>query len=113
MCDFTASRQAVRPTHSPVQWVPWALSLWVKQMEHEADHSPPSDAKVKYAWNCTSTPKYIFMAWCLIKQCLHSVVLNQAQGQLYCYIIFYWCIFQTQSSNWTLTILYYTCVQSF
>jgi len=34
----------------------------VKQPGHEADHSPPSSAKVKNAWNYTSTPQYIFMA---------------------------------------------------
>jgi len=33
---------------------------------HEADHSPPSSAKVKNAWSYTSTP--------LI--CLHSMVLS-------------------------------------
>jgi hypothetical protein len=33
----------------------------------EADHSPPSSAEVKYAWNYTSTPQYVFIAWCLVK----------------------------------------------
>jgi hypothetical protein len=31
----------------PVQWVPAALSLEVKQQEREADYSPPSSAEVK------------------------------------------------------------------
>jgi hypothetical protein len=31
----------------PVQWVLEALSLGVKQPDHEADHSPPSSAKVR------------------------------------------------------------------
>jgi hypothetical protein len=32
-----------------------ALSLGVKRPGHEADHSPPSSAEVKNAWNYTST----------------------------------------------------------
>jgi hypothetical protein len=33
----------------------------------EADHSPPSSAKVKNTWSYTSTPPHVLMAWCLIK----------------------------------------------
>jgi len=33
----------------------------------EADHSPPPSAQVKNARSYTSTPQYIFMAWCLFK----------------------------------------------
>jgi hypothetical protein len=40
-------RMTVGPTHPPIQWVPGALSLGVKRLGHEADHSPPSSAKVK------------------------------------------------------------------
>jgi hypothetical protein len=29
---------------------------------HEADHSPPTSAKVKKTWIYTSTPPYFFMA---------------------------------------------------
>jgi hypothetical protein len=54
-------------TQPPIQWVPGALSLGVKRSGREADHSPPSSAKVKNAWSYTSTPQYIFMAWCLVK----------------------------------------------
>jgi hypothetical protein len=43
----TASRTAVGPTQPPIQWVPWALSLGVKRLGREADHSPPSSAEVK------------------------------------------------------------------
>jgi hypothetical protein len=42
-----------------------ALSLGVKWPGHEAGHSSPSSAKVK-GLRYTSTPKYIFMAYCLI-----------------------------------------------
>jgi Ni,Fe-hydrogenase I cytochrome b subunit len=43
----TTSRTALRPTQPPIQWVPGALSLGVKQLGSEADHSPPSTAEVK------------------------------------------------------------------
>jgi hypothetical protein len=43
----TASRTALGPTQPPIQWVPGALSLEVKQPGREADHSPPSSAEVK------------------------------------------------------------------
>jgi len=36
----TMSRLALGPTQPPIQWVPGALSLGVKQLGHEADHSP-------------------------------------------------------------------------
>jgi hypothetical protein len=43
----TVSRTALGPTQPPIQWVPGALSLGVKRPGREADHSPPSSAKVK------------------------------------------------------------------
>jgi hypothetical protein len=43
----TASRTALGPTQSPIQWVTGALSLGVKLPGREADHSPPSSAEVK------------------------------------------------------------------
>jgi hypothetical protein len=33
----------------------------------EVDYSPPSSAEVENAWSYTSTPQYVFMAWCLVK----------------------------------------------
>jgi hypothetical protein len=50
----TASRTVLVPTQPPIQWVPGALSLAVKRRAREADHSPPSSAKVKNAWSYTS-----------------------------------------------------------
>jgi hypothetical protein len=41
--------------------------LWVKRPGREADHSPPSSPEAKNAWKYTSTPQYVFMAWCLVK----------------------------------------------
>jgi len=60
------SRLDLRPTQLPIQWVPGALSLGLKQLGHEADHSPPSSANVKNVWGHTSTPPI----------CLHGMVLN-------------------------------------
>jgi hypothetical protein len=42
-----ASRKSLGPTQPPIQCVPEALSLGVKRPGREADHSPPSSAKVK------------------------------------------------------------------
>jgi hypothetical protein len=57
---------ALGPTQPPVQWVPGVLSLEIKQLSHEVDHSS-SNAKVKNAWISLSTPHCIFMAWYLVK----------------------------------------------
>jgi hypothetical protein len=43
----TSSRPALGPTQPPIQWVPGALSLGVKQPGREGDHSPPTSAEVK------------------------------------------------------------------
>jgi hypothetical protein len=62
----TAFRTALGPTQPPNQWVPGALSLEVKQLGREADHSPPSRDEVKNALSYTSIPPVR----------LHSVVLS-------------------------------------
>jgi hypothetical protein len=51
----TASRPAQGPTQPSILWVPGVFSLGVKRLGREADHSPPSSAEVKKAWNYTST----------------------------------------------------------
>jgi hypothetical protein len=43
----TTSRMALRPTQPAIQWVRGALSLGVKRLGREADHSPPSSAKAE------------------------------------------------------------------
>jgi hypothetical protein len=43
----TASRLALGPTQPHSQLVPGACSQGVKQLGHEADHSPPSSTEVK------------------------------------------------------------------
>jgi hypothetical protein len=43
-------RPVPRPTHPAIKWVMGALSPGVKQLGHEADHSPPTNAEVKNTW---------------------------------------------------------------
>jgi len=64
---------ALGPTQPPIQWVPGALSLGVKRLRRETDHSPPSSAEVKNACSYTSTPQYVIIAWCLVK---HSLIFS-------------------------------------
>jgi hypothetical protein len=52
---------------SPVQWVPRALTPWIKWPGREADHSSPSN--VKNEWSYISTPSLR----------PHSMVLNYAR----------------------------------
>jgi hypothetical protein len=61
----TMSRMALELTQPPIQWVPGALSLGVKLLGHETDHSPSSSVDVN-VWSYTSTPQYTFMAWCSV-----------------------------------------------
>jgi len=51
----TVFRPALGPIQPLIEWVPGALSLWVKRLEREADHLPPSSAEVNL-WSCTCTP---------------------------------------------------------
>jgi hypothetical protein len=68
----TMFRLALGLTQPHIQWVPGALTPGVKWLVHEADHSPPSGAKVKNAWRFTSTPAIH----------LYGEEPHQAQGQL-------------------------------
>jgi hypothetical protein len=56
----TMSRLAQGPTHSPVQWVLGFLSVRIKWLECEGDHSPPSSTEVMNLWSYTSTPPISF-----------------------------------------------------
>jgi len=50
----------------------------IKWLGPETDHSHLSSAEVNSEWNHTSTPQYVFIAWCFIKEeiHLHGVVLS-------------------------------------
>jgi hypothetical protein len=52
----TASRQGLGSYQPPLQWVPGALYPGVKRPGREADHSPPSIAKVKNCWAVPPPP---------------------------------------------------------
>jgi hypothetical protein len=58
----TASRPALGPIHPRTHSLLGALSLGVKRLGREADHSPPSVAEVNNAWRYTSTPQDVFTA---------------------------------------------------
>jgi hypothetical protein len=45
--SIAASRPALGPTQPIIQWT---LSLGVKRLGHEVDHSSPSSAEVKSMW---------------------------------------------------------------
>jgi len=45
----TMSRLALQPIQPPIQWVLEVLLPRIKQLGLEADHSPPSNTKVKNA----------------------------------------------------------------
>jgi hypothetical protein len=59
---------ALGPIQPPIQWTAGDLTPGVKRTGREANHKPLYSADVKNAWNYTSSPQYIFMASCLIKQ---------------------------------------------
>jgi hypothetical protein len=83
------SRLALWPIWPPIQWAPEVLSLGVKQVECEADHSPPPSAKVKNVWSYTSTPP----------TCLHSMVLSYKKKKPRDYFTFYTFIWTAPISN--------------
>jgi hypothetical protein len=80
--SFTGSRPALRPNHTPIQWVPGG-----KRQVPEADHSPPPSAEVKNTWSCTST---------------FSILLHEVVQQLY--------LFTSYIQHWTWSINYFTSV---
>jgi hypothetical protein len=57
-----------------------ALSLGVERPGREADHSFPSRAEVKNEWSYTSTPQYVFMAWCLVKHRDNLALTSLVEG---------------------------------
>jgi len=50
------SRPALRSTQPPIKWIAGSLSLGIKWLGHEADHSFSPSARVKNVWNYTSPP---------------------------------------------------------
>jgi hypothetical protein len=62
----TTSRSALRDHATFCSAHSRVLSLGVKRLGHEANHSHVSIVEVKNAWICTSTSPYVYMAWCLV-----------------------------------------------
>jgi hypothetical protein len=89
----TASRTALGPTQPPIQCVPGALSLGVKRLRREPDHSPPSSAKAKKCvelyLHSPNTPSW------------RGDQLKIAQGQLYLYLYLLPTIFMSLSESGT------------
>jgi hypothetical protein len=85
---FVLSRRpALGPTQPPVQLLPLVtetISSWIKRPGLECDHSPTSNDNLKNARNYTSTPTYVFMAWCLTDK-----------GQLHIYLFVVLKVFGT------------------
>jgi hypothetical protein len=48
------SREVLLNAQYPIQWIMGAISLEIMWLRHEANHLPPSIAKVKIAWSYTS-----------------------------------------------------------
>jgi hypothetical protein len=58
---------ALGPTQTPIQWIPGGLIPGAKRPGRESDYSHLSNAEVKNTWSYTSSPQYVFMVWCLLK----------------------------------------------
>jgi len=63
---FSAGTGILSPRHrvqtgSEAHPASYPMGTGGKAAGREADHSPPSSAKVKNAWSCTSTPPYAIM----------------------------------------------------
>jgi hypothetical protein len=50
---------ALMPTQSCIQWVPEAVPLRVKELEHEPDHLLPCSANFKNVWRYNTLTAYI------------------------------------------------------
>jgi hypothetical protein len=88
----TASRTALGPTQTPIQWIAGALYMGVKWSGYEADRSPPSSAKVK---ECVEL-------YLLSPVCLHDVVLSKKKKSIETTTFtLYLTNFATESSNMT------------
>jgi len=55
----TACKMALMPAHSCIQWVPEAVPVRVKELEHEPDHSLPCIANFKNVWWYNTLTPYI------------------------------------------------------
>jgi hypothetical protein len=73
----TASRQDLGATQPPIEWVPGALSLGVKRLGREVNHSHLVPRSRMHG-TIPPFPRYTFIAWCSVK----------TWGQLHLYFTF-------------------------
>jgi len=55
------TRPPLGPNQAPIQWLPGASSLGIKQLGHETEHANPPSVKVKNQRCCTYTPLHTLM----------------------------------------------------
>jgi hypothetical protein len=53
--------------HGFIETEGWKAVTTLSLAQSEAGHSLSSSSEVKNAWSSTSTPPFVFMAWCLVK----------------------------------------------
>ena len=56
------ARRAPEPTQPPIQRIPEAFPLEVKETRYEDLHKSPSSVQVMNEWKCTSVSPYAFMS---------------------------------------------------
>jgi hypothetical protein len=61
LCHCICTGYGVHSGSYPVNEYWGLFFLGIKQLDHEADHSPPSSARIKTAWICTSSTLFICM----------------------------------------------------
>jgi hypothetical protein len=70
----TASRTALEPTQSSIQWVPRAFSFGVRGRGVKLTTHLHLLPRLKNVWIYASTPQYAFMEWCLVSLPLIYVI---------------------------------------
>jgi hypothetical protein len=68
------SRPALGTTQPPIQWVPEALSLGIKQLGYEADHSPSSSVAFRAWCSIKAQGQHMFILEVIISHTLYSLL---------------------------------------
>jgi hypothetical protein len=75
-------RPALGSTQPRIQRIWGSVPSGVQRMRSEADHLPPSSADGRNTWSCTSTPLYVFIAWCLITTAFTTAGISRRRPEL-------------------------------
>jgi hypothetical protein len=78
-----------------ISLLPANPSPGVNRPEREFYHSPPCSAKVKNAWNLTSTLPHVFMTWCISSDALSYTIGYRTNGNIDSVFV---CLFVSCSS---------------